>query len=252
MANPTIAIIAGATVTMDHYASLRKDIDSKGYPTVCHNPPSITMDDATMVTVDVDVAFVRNTLLAPLLSGGKDVILLCHSYGGTYGAGAVQGLSKRERVARSEMGGVVGIIYIASFCTEPGESTMEALGLSELPAWLALGEKPGTLYISDAATVYPSLSSEEANYWCDRLRMVAATAVATPISYAPYKDPAYDKLIAFVHAERDSIITPVMRDRYLERSGIRLTRSVQAGHGIDQEAREEVLRVVGKLAAKFK
>jgi hypothetical protein len=142
MENPTIAIIAGAATTTEHYASLRKDIKSKGYPTACENPPSITADDATAITVDVDVAFIRDRVLAPLLSEGKEVILLCHSYGGTYGAGAVQGLSKRERAAKGEKGGVIGIIYIASFCTEPGESAMQSLGLGELPAWIAPGVRP--------------------------------------------------------------------------------------------------------------
>jgi pimeloyl-ACP methyl ester carboxylesterase len=82
--------------------------------------------------------------------------------------------------------------------------------------------------------------------------LVAAAAVATPISYAPYKDPVFDGRIAFVYAEDDSIVTPEMRDSYLEKSGIQITRSIKGGHGIDQEAREDVLRIVVELAEEFR
>lgn len=139
MSNPTIAIICGACTTAEHYASLRGDIEASGYPTVCKGPPSITAEDATTVTVDVAIAFIRNSVLAPLLADGKDVILLFHSYGGTYGAGAVQGLSKKERSEKGEKGGVVGIIYMASFCTVPGESALQAIGIEEIPVWVGPG-----------------------------------------------------------------------------------------------------------------
>jgi hypothetical protein len=136
---PTIAIMAGAATPAEFYDSLAKDFESIGYPTVCKDPPSITAEDATTVTVDVDVAFVRDSVLGPLLAKDKDVILLCHSYGGTYGAGAVQGLSKKERVSKGEKGGVIGIIYIASFCTEPGESALQTIGVAEIPSWIGPG-----------------------------------------------------------------------------------------------------------------
>jgi hypothetical protein len=139
MLNPTIAVIPGAATTAEHYASLCKDIEANGYPTVCKDPPSITAEDATKVTVDVDIAFVREEVLAPLLAEAKDIILLCHSYGGTYGAGAVQGMSKTERTGNGKQGCVVGIIYIASFCTDPGESALEALRIAGVPAWVCSG-----------------------------------------------------------------------------------------------------------------
>ncbi|KAJ4360450.1 uncharacterized protein N0V89_001013 [Didymosphaeria variabile] len=104
-----------ALTTASHYAALVQDLEAAGYPTISLDPPSITYPDATTVIADTDIAFVRAFVLVPLLAEGKDVGLLCHSYGGTHGAGAVQGLSKEDSAVRGQQGGIVGIVYIASF-----------------------------------------------------------------------------------------------------------------------------------------
>lgn len=132
MTNPTIAIISGASTVPELYAPLQSAFETKGYPTVVTEPPSITSADATTVTLDTDVEYVRLSVLAPLLAEGKDVVLLLHSYGGAYGAAAAQGLSKTQRLGNGEKGGVVGIVYAASFVVEPGQNALEALAVTDL------------------------------------------------------------------------------------------------------------------------
>lgn len=127
----TIAFILGATLTTEHCSSLRSDLESKGYATACADPPSITAEDATTVTSQDDIDFVQNRVLRPLLADGKDVLVVVHSYAGSYGAAATQGLSKKEKTEKGEKGGVIGVVYIASLCVDPGESALQALGLSE-------------------------------------------------------------------------------------------------------------------------
>lgn len=144
MAKPTIAIILGAAATTEHYASLCSALEAKGYPTACGDPPSITVEDATIVTIQDDVDFVRSKVLAPLLAEGKDVVVVAHSYGGGYGAAALEGLSKRERTKKGEEGGVVGVIYLAAFCIDPGESTLQALEMD--PSNPKPGIAPGVRY----------------------------------------------------------------------------------------------------------
>ncbi|KAF2864664.1 hypothetical protein BDV95DRAFT_600382 [Massariosphaeria phaeospora] len=244
--------MAGAATTAEHYGGLRADLEAKGFPTVCGNPPSIEAEDATAVTVDTDVAFARDTMLAPLLDEGKDIILLCHSYGGTYGAGAVQGLSKKERASKGQKGGVIGIIYAASFCTEPGESALQTLGIAEIPSWIGPGDKPGTLMFTDASQLWPGLPIEEAKAWFAKMKPCAASAIGTPVSYAPFRDPNYDGIIAFVALEDDPIVTPELVQSYLQKSGIKLTRSIKGPHGIDLQVRDEVIKVVLELAELFK
>lgn len=69
--------------------------------------------------------------------------------------------------------------------------------------------------------------------------------------YAPYKDPNYDNLVAFIMLEGDVILTKEMNQRYLKKSGISLTRTIPGGHGINFESRAEVLAVIVEFATLF-
>lgn len=84
------------------------------------------------------------------------------------------------------------------------------------------------------------------------MKPVAVAAVGTPVSYAPFKDPNYDDAIAYVWAEEDAIITPKLREAYLAKSGITLTRSIKGGHGIDLEGTDEVVKNVIELVEHFR
>ncbi|KAF2463890.1 uncharacterized protein BDR25DRAFT_244359 [Lindgomyces ingoldianus] len=251
MAIPTIVVVPGAAHGVEFYSSLLSSLEAKGYPAICQNPPSITAEDATTVTVDADVSFVRNQVLTPLLAEGKDIVLLMHSYGGTYGAAAVQGLSKKERSEKGEQGGVIGLIYAASFTSEPGQSALATLNITTLPGWVATGSKPGTLTFSDRTWLWPDISAEEAAEWMSKLSPVSMTALATPISYAPFQDPYYNDSLAYVHLLRDAIVLPELREIYIEKSGITLTASIDGPHGIGVEVTEEVANVAVELVEKF-
>ncbi|KAF2798545.1 hypothetical protein K505DRAFT_321763 [Melanomma pulvis-pyrius CBS 109.77] len=247
MTTPTIAIIAGASVVPELYAPLQSAFETKGYPTVVTEPPSITTADATTVLVDTDVEYVRLSVLAPLLAEGKDVVLLLHSYGGAYGAAAAQGVSKKERLEKGEKGGVVGIVYAASFVVEPGQNALEALALTDLAgSGVVPGEKPGTLIFTSAAVLWPSLSPEEGAERIAKMKpcSVSAIATATSILYAPYQDPAYEGKIAFIGMEDDRLVTAERKKAYLETSGITLVKNLKGGHGIDLENAEEVADAV--------
>jgi pimeloyl-ACP methyl ester carboxylesterase len=54
-----------------------------------------------------------------------------------------------------------------------------------------------------------------------------------------------------VYAEDDAIITPELRQSFLDKSGIRLVKGVKAGHGINLEAREEVMEAVMEYVEQF-
>jgi hypothetical protein len=49
------------------------------------------------------------------LDGGRDVVLVLHSYGGWPGICAVVGLDKAARMAAGESTGIVELVFIAAF-----------------------------------------------------------------------------------------------------------------------------------------
>lgn len=69
-----------------------------------------------------DAVYWRNKITS-LLDAGKDVVMIMHSIGGIVGTEAAQGLSKAERQKAGLPGGVVHLIYLASYLADEGEST---------------------------------------------------------------------------------------------------------------------------------
>ncbi|OAR00468.1 hypothetical protein LLEC1_05558, partial [Akanthomyces lecanii] len=62
-----------------------------------------------------DDADAARSLLETLVSAGKRVVVVAHSYAGPIGNAAIIGLSERERAAKSLPGGVVGLIALCAF-----------------------------------------------------------------------------------------------------------------------------------------
>lgn len=119
---------------MWHPASCFDDVAAilreRGYSFVGHDAPGIASGDASQMTIDSDSDALRKDVLIPLVSQGKDIVLLMHSYGGLYGSNAVQGLSKLERKSAGQQGGVVGLIYVTAVTPFVGKSLMDILGVT--------------------------------------------------------------------------------------------------------------------------
>lgn len=138
MSKPTIVLVAGAWHLPKHYQPLLDWFASHGYPTASQKLPSVGAKDPTTKDVACDTAFVRDKVLLPELDSGRDVVLLTHSYGGCPGSAAAKGLSKAERLANGQKGGIVGLVYMCAFVAEEGDSLQSKLPGKKLPPWVII------------------------------------------------------------------------------------------------------------------
>ena len=137
--NPTIVIIPGGWTGPEAYGPLCEVLNSKSYPTVCKKLPSLapsTAADARAADITADAKYIREELVMPLLSQGKDVVLVMHSYGGMPGGAAVKSLTKREGKAS-----VLGLIWMAAFMVPEGMTMLDAFG-GQLPPWIKVDVRP--------------------------------------------------------------------------------------------------------------
>ena len=112
---PTILLIPGLWYTPECFDALRTELEEYGYETVSRQLPSIDCVDPSKHSAQSDADFIRSQLLLPLLDSGKCVVEIMHSYGGIPGSAAAYGLSEEERNKEGLKGGVVGLIFVASF-----------------------------------------------------------------------------------------------------------------------------------------
>ncbi len=83
-------------------------------------PPTM-YDDGSFVAKEVQV----------LVGEGKNVILICHSYGGTPTSQSTKGLSRAERQAEGKEGGIVRLAYMTAVVPALGASAQDVL--ADLP-----------------------------------------------------------------------------------------------------------------------
>lgn len=129
MPKPSILIIPGSFAPPDLYDPVVEQVTARGYeiralqlPTVglragAEPTPSTSREPPTMYE---DAAFINSQATALADDGGKDVILVSHSYGGVPATESVRGVTKKARRALGKRGGVVRLAYMTALVPELG------------------------------------------------------------------------------------------------------------------------------------
>ena len=131
---PTIVLITGAFHLASAMDLLSAQLEQAGYKAHCMGLTTVNRPDHT---IKDDVEAIMTTCLNPLIvEEGNDVVLYLHSYAGFSGSVAIAGFSKRERSAKGQAGGIIGLIYQSAFIPREGDTQLEMVG-GTFPAWQA-------------------------------------------------------------------------------------------------------------------
>lgn len=231
---PTIVLIHGAFAESASWSAVVAQLQSRGLPVVAAANP--------LRSVAGDAAYVRD-----VVNGiGRPVVLVGHSYGG---------LVITEAAAGNDA--VVGVVYVAAFAPEPGES---ALQLSTV--------LPGST-LADSLVAYPVASGgnefairQDAfhqQFAADVPAAQAAVMGATqrPVTEAalteglPTDTPAWRDVPSwFVFGDRDLNI-PVAVHRFMaERAGAKSSRELAgASHALSVSEPEAVTATILEAVA---
>ncbi|KAI1171797.1 Alpha/beta hydrolase fold-1 [Nemania sp. FL0916] len=204
---PTIFFVPGAWHKPWVFDLVRETLSSRGYETDAIALATAGSDDKT-VGVLADAAKIRDAL-SKLVDAGKDVLVVPHSYGGVPTSSAVQGLSKEQRAADGKPGGIIMLLYMASFTFPAGTSLLEALDGVFPPFWnvasdfITTRDAVHTFY----ADVEPSLADKAAT----ALVRMPYQMVIDKANYEPWK---HEFRVGYIFAEKDEAL-PISRQRAL-------------------------------------
>lgn len=123
---PTVVFTPGAWHGTWAFDMVRESLEGLGYPTEAVALPSVGNNNAS-VGVAEDAAALEAEL-ATLTDAGKDVVMVCHSYGGVVASTAVEGYGYKNRSAAGLDGGVIMLVYMTAFAAPAGTSLLDALG----------------------------------------------------------------------------------------------------------------------------
>lgn len=131
---PTVVIVPGAWQLAVGYSGFAKQIEALGFPTEVISFPSVGGTESPLPGLPEDVAVARKTL-SRFADEGRDILMLCHSYGGVVGSCAVEGLDFASRKKEGKTGGVILIAYMSAFMIPRGKSLLDMIGGAPLP-WM--------------------------------------------------------------------------------------------------------------------
>lgn len=129
----TFLIIPGAWHPAALYEGFVSRLQEAGYGAVVATYPSCNSKSPKTATCEQDAKVLRQQCLSLIEDEGKDLLLVCHSYGGIPGGGAAAGLSKKERLQIGKEGGVLGLVYMSAFVVPEGTSLLAFLGGKHAP-----------------------------------------------------------------------------------------------------------------------
>lgn len=123
---PAIVIISGAFTTPDSYGKLISALQSHGYEV--HVPRLPTNSEARPPTGDLkdDTAFIRS-YVEGLITAGRKVVTIGHSWGGHVMTNSLYGLGRETRSSQGLEGGVCIMVYMAGFALTEGKSPFDKL-----------------------------------------------------------------------------------------------------------------------------
>lgn len=126
---PTIVLVHGAWHLPNHYTMLKDKLTQRGFTVIQPRNASVgQVSDIKGKTHLDDVAAIHEAMES-LLNDGKEIIVVCHSYGGIPGSAAVEGYQVHERRDKSLKGGIKHVVYVASFALPAkGLSLKTAIG----------------------------------------------------------------------------------------------------------------------------
>ncbi len=135
---PTVVILVpGAWHAPDHYSRFLDGVQHHGLETLSERNPSCDAPNPHETSTAADASAIRQLILSQF-DKGYDVVIAMHSYGGCPGAAAAHGLSKTERQAAGQKGGVIGLIFICAFVADEGDSLISKLPGGVRVEWMIL------------------------------------------------------------------------------------------------------------------
>jgi pimeloyl-ACP methyl ester carboxylesterase len=127
---PTIVFVPGAWHTPSCFELVATRLKAAGYGYIGVSTPSVRKEPPFPKDGGEDTEAVR-AALNTAIGDGNDVLVVMHSYGGFPGSAACKGMSKEDRAKEGKKGGVVRLVYIASFAVPEGTNLSGGTGTAK-------------------------------------------------------------------------------------------------------------------------
>ncbi|KAL8644577.1 MAG: hypothetical protein Q9210_007185 [Variospora velana] len=216
MSSPHILLIPGFWAGTSVYDAVLTSLHEHGYSAQTVPLASTGTSSPGNPSMQDDVASIRS-VIAPLVEEGREVLLVLHSAGAFLGSMAIEGLSRKERMAAGQGGGVVKIVFLA------GAVWDEGFQHGPLPFFDYQG--PSMYCATPLSLLFNDLPPSLAAHWALRLQSQPSSGWDGVVDYAGWKNVPSIYLLC----ERDALLSVDMQAEMAARAGSEVVRC-EAGH----------------------
>ncbi|KAL9626470.1 MAG: hypothetical protein Q9204_007275 [Flavoplaca sp. TL-2023a] len=248
-----VVIVPGAWHPAILYEDLVSRLQAAGYGAIVASYPSCNSQSPKTATCDQDAKAIRRQCLSLMEDEGKDLLLVCHSFGGIPGGAAAHGLSKKERRQKGEKGGIIGLVYMTAFVVAEGSSVLEFLGGKHAPFLVPNTPSEGMCIASPAIeTFFHDVDEHTASRLATALVPQAMLALESPAPPQAWAETAYEGRRAYLKCLLDRALPPFIQDKFVKDSGVTWdVRDVDAGHEPHLSQLEKVYEMIVTFVEAF-
>ncbi|KAJ6499099.1 Alpha/beta hydrolase fold-1 [Mycena sanguinolenta] len=214
--NPTFVLVPGAAHGPPYFESLVAALNAKGYPTEVILNPSVGPLAGTVPPM-ADVTNLRQILEELVNTQQKEVVLMCHSYGGMVGSQSVNGLEK----SAARKGGISKVVFLSAILPLEGEGSIQTVGASGFVSrgghWLQSDATKGIMTPQKsvaAGVLYHDLVESQAQHWAAKLEPVALNVSVAPASNVCW---ASEVPKVYIFCKKDRSLPLEVQQKMLER-----------------------------------
>lgn len=248
-AKPAIVLVPGSFHFPKHFATFIARLQTRGYEAVAVQLASNFHDRSTPRTKShhEDATAIKQTVKS-FIDQGKDVVVMCHSYGGLPTTEALAGMKKTENSP-----GVVHIIYCCAFVPMPGQTAIESVKASGaiLKEWTGLEDDGITRYVLDKETVievlYEDVDSIAAQKAYDDLGLMSLGPSFSPLVGCAWKEIP----CTYIHCENDKALPASVQEMMCEQAGIGDIVRLSASHSPFLSQPDEVVSIIERVVQMY-
>ncbi|CAI7653227.1 unnamed protein product [Penicillium glandicola] len=224
MSKPTLIFAAGAWYPPTAFDPIIKELADY----TCHSVAFPSIQQASLVVdLQPDIEAVRS-ITQQEADAGRDIVIIVHSWAGLPVNSALDGLSKSEREAADQKGGVVKLIFITAFLPGIGESLIGAFG-GVPPPWYVRDEENGTVTPSDPFPLFFHDVADGAE-WAKLLKPHAWATKNAPATSTAYMNIPSVYLLAEEDRAIPLPVQQVLVDRARRKGAQIETEKIKTGH----------------------
>ncbi|KAH8898049.1 alpha/beta-hydrolase [Thozetella sp. PMI_491] len=252
---PVFVIVPGAWHKPLHYLNIAVRLQATGYRVSAIPLPTAGWEPGVGTKTIADSAHAVRAVIQPYIDAGREVVVVCHSFGGLPTTDGVVGETVEDRRARGAAGGVKAVFFLSAMaCGTAGNTMVEVasngVGPQDRPEgeWWEIKGDVMVLKAKAKDFLYNDASDELASLF---LSATVPHSAATPMSICQHAATEINASRFYIACERDRAIAYQEQLKFATNAGAKVV-NIAADHSpfATPEGAAEVVKTIEECLAE--